>query len=100
MKSVDMVTDAPPPQVIPKSFGDSAVVLELRFWIDNPSPPRKWQAVSGVVRAVKSDFEAAGIKIPFPQRELSGRAETGGFRVHGDGLRADAPETSGPPDSD
>jgi len=100
IKSVDIVTDAPPPQVIPKSFGDSAVVLELRFWIDNPSPPRKWQAVSGVVRTVKSDFEDAGIKIPFPQRELSGRAETGGFRVHGDGLRADAPEAGGPSDSD
>jgi len=76
------VSDSPPPQVIPKSFGDSAVVLELRFWIDRPTPARKWRAVSAVVSGVKSAFEAEGIKIPFPQRELSGRAETGGFRVH------------------
>jgi len=26
-------------------------------------------------------FDEADIKIPYPQRELSGRAETGGFRV-------------------
>jgi len=79
--TVDQVTDAPPPRVIPKSFGDSAVLLELRFWIDNPMPPRKWRAIEGVVTAVKEAFEAEDIKIPFPQRELSGRAETGGFRV-------------------
>ena len=79
---LEMVTDAPPPRIIPKSFGDSAVILEMRFWIDNPMPPRKWRAISAVVRAVKDAFEHEDIKIPYPQRELSGRAETGGFRVH------------------
>jgi small-conductance mechanosensitive channel len=76
------VVDAPPPQVFPKAFGDSAVVLETRFWIDHPTPPRKWKAVSAVVTSVKSAFEKEGIKIPFPQRELTGRAEAGGFHVH------------------
>ena len=76
------VSESPAPQVIPKAFGDSAIVLELRFWIDHPTPARKWRAVSEVIHAVKADFEAEGIKIPFPQRELSGRAETGGFQVH------------------
>lgn len=78
---VDEVVSAPPPQVIPTSFGNSAVVLELRFWIDRPIPGRKWAAIRGVVHEVKSAFDEEGIKIPFPQRELSGRAETGGFRV-------------------
>jgi len=76
------ITDAPPPRIIPKSFGDSAVVLEMRFWIDKPMPPRKWRAISAVVRSVKEAFEREDIKIPYPQRELSGRAETGGFRIH------------------
>jgi small-conductance mechanosensitive channel len=88
MRDLDPIADSPPPQVIPKSFGDSAVVLELRFWIDRPMPPRKWRAVDAVVRAVKDAFEAEEIKIPFPQQELSGRAETGGFRV-----REGEPET-------
>ena len=94
------VVDAPPPQVFPKEFGDSAVVLEMRFWVDHPTPPRKWKAVSAVVSSVKTAFEEEDIKIPFPQRELTGRAETGGFRVH-DGAassddRADAtPEARG-----
>ncbi|QLH83239.1 mechanosensitive ion channel family protein [Halosimplex pelagicum] len=77
------VVDAPPPQVFPKEFGDSSVVLEMRFWIDHPTPPRKWKAVSAVVSAVKAAFEEEDIKIPFPQRELTGRAETGGFNVRG-----------------
>jgi len=81
IKEVDSVADGPPPQIVPKAFGDSAVVLEVRFWIDHPTPPRKWNAVSGVVTGVKEAFEREGIKIPFPQRELSGRAETGGCQV-------------------
>ena len=76
MAAVDAVIDSPPPQVIPKSFGDSAVVLELRFWIDHPTPPRKWRAVSAVVRAVKTAFDEADISIPFPQRTLQVRDET------------------------
>ncbi|WP_407066849.1 mechanosensitive ion channel family protein [Haloarcula sediminis] len=76
MVGVDDVVDSPPPQVVPKSFGDSAVVLELRFWIDHPTPPRKWRAVSAVVRAVKTAFDEEGIDIPFPQRTLTMRDES------------------------
>ncbi|MFC6976214.1 hypothetical protein ACFQL1_18435 [Halomicroarcula sp. GCM10025709] len=61
------------PQIIPKSFGDSAIVLELRFWIDHPTPPRKWRAISQVVGAVKTAFDEAGIVVPFPQRRFSVR---------------------------
>jgi small-conductance mechanosensitive channel len=78
---VDAVAPTPPPQAIPKAFGDSAVTIGLRFWIDRPTPQQKWRATSAVVQAVKAAYEDDGIKIPFPQRELSGRAETGGFRV-------------------
>ena len=76
MQNVADVVDSPPPQVIPRAFGDSAVVLELRFWIDHPTPPRKWRAVSAVVRAVKTAFDEAGIDIPFPQRTLTMREES------------------------
>ncbi|MFC7059156.1 mechanosensitive ion channel family protein [Halovenus salina] len=81
MEDLDAVANAPPPQVVSKAFGDSAIVLELRFWVDRPTPQHRWHAVESVVHGVKEAFEDAGIKIPYPQRELSGRAETGGFRV-------------------
>jgi len=81
IRTVETVTETPPPKVFPKSFGDSAVVLEMRFWIERPTPPKKWRTQAAVVNAVKDAFDREGIKIPYPQRELSGRAETGGFRV-------------------
>ncbi|QZP37969.1 mechanosensitive ion channel family protein [Halobaculum magnesiiphilum] len=81
LAAVSHVENNPPPQVVPKSFGDSAVVLECRFWIDTPSAPKRALATAAVVREVKAALDDAGVKIPYPQRELSGRAETGGFRV-------------------
>ncbi|WP_459192280.1 mechanosensitive ion channel family protein [Halosimplex sp. J119] len=92
------VVDSPAPQVFPKEFGDSSVVLEMRFWIDHPTPPRKWKAVSAVISAVKTAFEEEGIKIPFPQRELTGRAEQGGFHVRdGDGTTDDVTDSAPDP---
>jgi len=59
----------PPPVCRLMGFGDSSVELELRVWIRDPQ--------AGVVN-VRSDiflalwdaFQAAGIEIPFPQRDL------------------------------
>ncbi|MFW5956077.1 MAG: mechanosensitive ion channel family protein [Halorhabdus sp.] len=81
IKEIDVIADGPPPQIVPKAFGDSAIILEMRFWIDHPTPPRKWNATERVVTAVKAAFEREGISIPFPQRELSGRASTDSVRV-------------------
>jgi small conductance mechanosensitive channel len=77
------VLAVPSPQVVSKEFGDSAIVLGLRFWIDKPSARRKWRAKTTVINEVKDAFDGEGIKIPYPQRELSGRAETNGFQVAG-----------------
>lgn len=80
MDDLDAILSVPTPQVVVKQFGDSAIVLGCRFWIDKPSARRKWRARTAVVEAVKAHFDEAGVKIPFPQRELTGREETGGFR--------------------
>ncbi|MFB6175884.1 MAG: mechanosensitive ion channel family protein [Halobaculum sp.] len=81
LAGVGPILDHPTPQVVPKSLGDSAVVLECRFWIDRPSAARRTRARAAVVRSVKAALDDAGIKIPYPQRELTGREETNGFRV-------------------
>jgi len=86
MERVEDVAQQPPPDVIRQEFADSAVVLRLRYWITTPTIQAKWRAQNAVVESVKAAFEAEGIKIPFPQRELTGRAEAGGLRVaEGDG---------------
>lgn len=87
MSGVDVLADAREPDVVHKGFGDSAVVLELRYWISDPTIRRKWRAQNAVVDAVKEAFEAEGIKIPYPQRELTGREETDGLRVSGAPVR-------------
>jgi small-conductance mechanosensitive channel len=81
MEACDEVVDTPRPDVVMDEFGASSVVLTLRFWIEDPTIQRKWQAQNAVVDAVKSAFEREGVKIPYPQRELSGRPESDGLRV-------------------
>lgn len=81
MAHLDESMTQPAPQVFPVRFDESAVVLGLRFWIENPTPQRKWRAVQAVVHGVKTKFGNEGIKIPFPQRELTRRQADRGFRV-------------------
>ncbi|WP_436344579.1 mechanosensitive ion channel domain-containing protein [Natronorubrum sp. FCH18a] len=91
---------APSPQVITKEFADSAVVLGVRFWIDNPSARRFLKARTVAIHTIKRAFEDEGIKIPYPQRELTGRAETGGFRIAEDGTRAASDSSLDPQEND
>lgn len=81
MERVDAVATQPPPDVIRQEFADSAIMLRLRYWITTPTVQTKWRAQNAVVGAVKSAFETEDIKIPFPQRELTGREEAGGVRI-------------------
>jgi small-conductance mechanosensitive channel len=81
MERCESVSDSPSPDVVRTAFDDSAVALRLRYWIDKPTIQHKWRAQNEVIEAVKGAFESEGIKIPFPQRELMGREETGGLQV-------------------
>ncbi|MFB6069743.1 MAG: mechanosensitive ion channel family protein [Halanaeroarchaeum sp.] len=85
LEDVDSVLTVPRPVAVTRRLADSAVVLELRFWIDKPSARRRARAISAAIREVKRAYDEEGIKIPYPQRELSGREESGGFRVVGSG---------------
>ncbi|WP_241154872.1 mechanosensitive ion channel family protein [Halorubrum sp. CSM-61] len=95
MEECDAVNDAPSPDVIRRQFGDSAVVLRLRYWIQPPTIQRKWNAQNAVVEAVKAAFEREGIRIPFPQRELSNRPGVPAQPVDGAAEEETAEEASG-----
>lgn len=56
-----------PPQVFVDELGDSAVVLRLRFWASNAD---YWPLYRGMMEEGKARLEAAGLSIPFPQRDL------------------------------
>ncbi|MFC7239143.1 mechanosensitive ion channel family protein [Saliphagus sp. GCM10025317] len=81
LEPIEEVMDVPEPMVVTKHFGESSVVLGVRFWIDRPSARRRWTARTKAISAIKTQFEEADVKIPYPQRELSGREETDGFRM-------------------
>jgi len=76
MFETDHILKTPAPRAIARGFGDSAVVIELQFWIADPTAARLWRARTAVVESVKGAFEDGGIDIPFPQRTLSPRAST------------------------
>ncbi|MCO8266816.1 mechanosensitive ion channel family protein [Haloferax sp. AB510] len=84
LSGLQFVEEVPKPQVMPTTFGDSSIGLQLRFWITNPSAPRRAQAKAEVLRNVKLAFDREGIKIPYPQRELLAREEADGFQLRED----------------
>ncbi|MGQ3719483.1 mechanosensitive ion channel family protein [Natrialba aegyptia] len=73
---LELTLSAPGPQVVTKRFGDSSIVLGVRFWIDKPSARRRWQAQTAAINAIKQAFDDEDIGIPYPQRELSSREQT------------------------
>ncbi|WP_255192795.1 mechanosensitive ion channel family protein [Natronobeatus ordinarius] len=64
-----LVRDSPAPKLLFSEFGDSALVFELRLYINHPLVEKR--AVDQINRGVYDAFDEAGITIPFPQRELS-----------------------------
>jgi small-conductance mechanosensitive channel len=59
--------DQHPPFVFVSEFGDSAITLNLFFWVTDVNEGRL-QPKSDVIIAIDKKFKQAGIEIPFPQR--------------------------------
>lgn len=59
----------PPPKAIVTAFADSGIDLELGFWIADPEEGTG-QVRSDILLAIWKSFRTAGIKIPYPQREV------------------------------
>lgn len=61
------VAQSPKPQVGILEFGDSSIHLAARYWVPTE---RYYQTLFEVNQAVFEALKAAGITIPFPQREV------------------------------
>ncbi|WP_259536002.1 mechanosensitive ion channel family protein [Halalkaliarchaeum sp. AArc-CO] len=61
------------PEVVIDRFGDSAVVLVVRLWVEDPTPRELTRARGELIAAISNRFSEEGIEIPYPQRELSHR---------------------------
>ncbi|WP_390078799.1 mechanosensitive ion channel family protein [Halogranum rubrum] len=72
------ILDEPEPSVRLNELADSYVGLQSRFWISNPSRADFVKTRAEYVKSVKERFDAEGIEIPFPQRDLSGQVEFAG----------------------
>ncbi|RLB19731.1 MAG: hypothetical protein DRG82_00315 [Deltaproteobacteria bacterium] len=65
---LEWVLRDPGPKVVVKSFGDSAVNLEVRVWIRDPR--KRMDTISAISDRVKERFTQEGIEIPYPKRDV------------------------------
>ncbi|MCR4266891.1 mechanosensitive ion channel family protein [Nitratireductor sp. ZSWI3] len=61
------VLDDPEPATFVSALGDSAVAVTLRYWTLTSD---WWQTRIDLTKAAKQAFDAKGISIPFPQRDV------------------------------
>ena len=67
MSNDERVLEDPPPQVIVSELADSSVNFFARPWVNAGD---YWGVIFDVTEAVKKRFDAEGISIPFPQRDV------------------------------
>ena len=63
----DKVLADPEPFIYVSSLGDSAVEVTCRVWIATPD---WWTTSRDLIRLAKQRFDAEGLSIPFPQRDV------------------------------
>lgn len=62
------VLSNPKPSALFLAFGDSSLNFELRVWVANFDD--RMLVLSELNQDIESEFDTAGIEIPFPQRDL------------------------------
>lgn len=62
------VMPEPPPKVFLRDFGDSAILYEIKFWIDDE---RRFNDITDAIRTnIWYEAQRNGIRIPFPVRTV------------------------------
>jgi small conductance mechanosensitive channel len=67
LKDERVLKEENPPAVMVEGLGDSSVNLKLRIWVKSEN---YWSLWCDTQEGVKKQFDAAGISIPFPQRDV------------------------------
>lgn len=57
-----------PPQVLMKEFGDSAIIFNVRIWVDYPQ--QEMRLKDKINRKIYNKLDDENIEIPYPQREV------------------------------
>jgi CRP-like cAMP-binding protein len=66
--AIDSVARTPPPEVLIKSFGESALIYDVRFWItDYEHLP---QISDAVLARIWYSLKRAGLEIPYPATDV------------------------------
>ena len=73
-KSAEWVAKDPLPKVVVRNFGESAVDLQLRVWIDDAR--QRMNTISFITDRVKTAFDEHGVEIPYPKRDIYIKKET------------------------
>jgi small-conductance mechanosensitive channel len=73
-RSHPQVLEEPPPQVLFKGFGDSAINFDLLIWTDLPH--QQFVLTSDLYFRIFAILKEQNIEIPFPQRDLHLRSGT------------------------
>ncbi|SBV98902.1 Small-conductance mechanosensitive channel [uncultured Alphaproteobacteria bacterium] len=68
----------PAPDVFVESLADNSVNLVARCWAKSSE---WWPLKSHLIKTIKVAFDAAGISIPFPQRDMHLRVDAGTLRA-------------------
>lgn len=72
------ILEDPAPDIRVTELGDSDVALQTRFWIADPNRSDFVRVRSDLVKAVKERFDAEGIDMPYPHRQLTGGVDIDG----------------------
>ena len=67
MSAEEHVLDEPKPIVRVHELGDSSINFVVRMWVNTDD---YWETYWNVTRAVKDQFDEAGVTIPYPQRDV------------------------------
>jgi small-conductance mechanosensitive channel len=65
----DWILKNPPPAVVVRNFGESSVDLQARVWINDAR--KRMKTISHMTDRTKTEFDQAGIEIPFPRRDIT-----------------------------